>query len=185
MKKLLSLAVLTLLLQISNAQPAPEKDPEGYVSGQISLSDNSTVTGTVKDNIRKKGEVTVISNGKKTKYKAADISSLQIGSSTYITHNYTFYEVLWQGTNITLLRKANEPAGVQYNGTEPVVISSEGNVDDYFVKKGTGASLELITQKNVKEVLGKFCSKCAVAIDATKFDITAVKKAVEDCDKCK
>ena len=185
MKKLLSLAVLTLLLQISNAQPAPEKDPEGYVSGQISLSDNSTVTGTVKDNIRKKGEVTVISSGKKTKYKAADISSLQIGSSTYITHNYTFYEVLWQGTNISLLRKANEPTGVQFNGTEPVVITSEGNVDDYFVKKGTTSSLQLLNQKNIKEVLGKICSSCAATIDATKFDIAAIKKAIEDCDKCK
>ena len=185
MKKLLSLAVLTLLLQISNAQPAPEKDPEGYVSGQVSLPDNSTVTGTIKDNIRKKGEVTVISSGKKTKYKASDISSIQIGGSNYITNNYTFYEVLWQGTNLTLLRKANEPAGVQYNGNEPVVISSEGDVDDYFVKKGADGSLQLLTNKNAKEVVGKFCSSCATAIDATKFDLATVKKAIEDCDKCK
>jgi len=184
MKKILSLTLFTLLLQMSYAQPAPETNADGFVSGQVLLSDNSTIAGTVKENIRKKGEVTVLNGGKKTKYKAADISSLQIGSSNYITYNYTFYEVLWQGTTITLLRKANEPSGIQYNGNEPVVITSEGNVDDYFVKKGTG-SLQLLTKNTIKDVLGKLCSNCAAAIDATKFDIAAVKKAIEECDKCK
>jgi len=70
MKKLLSLISITILLQVTNltAQPAPEKDAEGYVSGQILLTDNSTITGTIKDNIRKKGEVTILRDGKKTKY---------------------------------------------------------------------------------------------------------------------
>lgn len=188
MKKFLSLLALTVLLQVTNltAQPAPEKDAEGYVSGQILLTDNSTITGTIKDNIRKKGEVTLLRDGKKTKYKAGEINSLQLGSSNYITNNYTFYEIIWQGKNITLLRKANEPSGVQYNGVEPVVVSSgEGNVDDYFIKKASDASLYLLNSKNVKEVLGKICSGCVATIDATKFDITIIKKAVETCDTCK
>ena len=188
MKKLLSLLSLTVLLQATTltAQPAPEKDAEGYVSGQILLTDNSTVSGTIKDNIRKKGEVTVLRDGKKTKYKAGEINSVQIGSSNYITNNYTFYEIIWQGKNITLLCKANEPSGVQYNGVEPVVVSSgEGDIDDYFVKKATDASLYLLDRKTAKDVLGKFCSSCVATIDAVKFDITAIKKAVESCDTCK
>ena len=188
MKKLLSLLLLTVLVQITriNAQPAPEKDTEGYVSGQVLLTDNSTISGTIKDNIRKKGEITILSDGKKTKYKAGEINSVQIGGSTYITNNYTFYEITWQGKKIALLRKANEPSGVQYNGVEPVVISgSEGDVDDYFVKKTNDASFYLMTSKTAKDVLGKFCSTCANTSDATKFDIVAIKKAVEACDKCK
>jgi hypothetical protein len=188
MKKLLSLLSLTVLLQATNltAQPATEKDAEGYVSGQVLLTDNSTVSGTIKDNIRKKGEVTILRDGKKTKYKAGEINSVQIAGSNYITNNYTFYEIIWQGKKITLLRKANEPSGVQYNGVEPVVISSsEGDVDDYFAKKTNDASFYLLTSKTLKEVLGKFCSSCAITPDATKFDIAAIKKAVEACDKCK
>jgi hypothetical protein len=188
MKKLLSLLSISVLLQSTNltAQPAQEKDAEGYVNGQILLSDNSTVTGTIKDNIRKKGEVTLLRDGKKTKYKAGEINSLQLGSSNYITNNYTFYEIIWQGKNITLLRKANEPSGVQYNGVEPVVISgSDGDVDDYFVKKNNESSVQLLSKTNVKEVLGKICTACITTIEATTFDITAIKKSIETCDKCK
>ena len=188
MKKLLSLLSLFLLLKTTlvNAQPAAEKDPEGYVSGQVLLPNNSIVTGNVKDNIRKKGEVTIMSDGKKLKYKAGDIMGVRIGSSNYVISNYTFYEIIFEGSSITLLRKANEPSGIQYNGTEPVAIAgSEGNVDDYFIKKTNETALQLLSKKNIKEILEKFCSTCSSAIDATKFDIENIKKAIIECDKCK
>lgn len=188
MKKILSLLSLTVLLQVTNlyAQPAPEKNPEGYTAGQIQLPDNSTLSGPIKDNIRKKGEVTILQEGKKTKYKAGDITNVQIGSSNFITYNYTFYEIIWQGQNIMLLRKASEASGVQYNGVEPVVISSsEGDIDDYFVKKTADASYYLLTAKTAKEVLGKLCSSCSTILDAAKLDIDAVRKTIEACDKCK
>jgi len=185
MKKTFSLIVYALLWQVSAVIAQPAGDPDAAVSGQIVLPDNSTVSGTIKDNIRKKGELTIVSNGKKTKYKAGDISSAQLGSSNYITWNYTFYEILWQGKNLTLLRKANEPSGVQYNGSEAISVTSEGNIDDLFARKKGDASLELLTKKTVKDVLGKICGSCASSVDATKFDTEAVKKAMEDCDKCK
>jgi len=185
MKKKLSLIVCILLLPaaVVFAQPSPGNDADIAVSGQVVLPDNSTVSGSVKDNIRKKGEITLLSNGKKTKYKAGDISTAQVGSSNYITWNYTFYEILWQGKNLTLLRKANEPSGVQYSGSNAVAVSSEGDVDDLFIRETGNPSLQWLTKKNIKEVLAKTCSSCS--IDATKFDTDAVKKAVEDCDKCK
>ena len=186
MKKVWNLIVFALLLQSAvYAQPSPSGDPDVSVSGQVVLTDNSTVAGTVKENIRKKGELTLLNSGKKKKYKAADISSAQIGGSQYITWNYTFYEVIFQGKSLTLLRKANEPSGVQYNGSDAVVISSEGNIDDLFIKKNGDASLILLSKKNVKDILGKVCSNCVSGIDATKFDADTLKKAAEDCDKCK
>jgi hypothetical protein len=187
MKKVLNLIAFIFLLHVTAvyAQPSAAIDPEGFTSGQIVLPDNSTITGTVKENIRKKGELIVLNNGKKTKYKAGDINSAQIGSSQYITWNYTFYEVVFQGKNLTLLRKANEPSGTQYNGSDAVVISSEGSVDDLFIKKNTDVSLRLLSKKNVKEVLGQLCPACPASVDETKFDAELLKKAVEDCDKCK
>lgn len=186
MKKVLNLIVIVLLLQSAvYAQPSPSSDPDVSVSGQVILTDNSAVAGTVKDNIRKKGELILLNSGKKTKYKAGDISSAQIGGSQYITWNYTFYEVIFQGNHLTLLRKANEPSGVQYNGSEAVVISSEGSIDDLFIKKNGDASLILLTKKNVKEVLGKVCNSCVSGMNATKFDADTMKKVAEDCDKCK
>ncbi|MBL7738819.1 MAG: hypothetical protein JNK14_06335 [Chitinophagaceae bacterium] len=182
MKRTFSLIAFSLLLHaVVMAQPAG--DPEATVSGQITLPDNSTVSGSIKDNIRKKGELVVVNGGKKTKYKAGEINGAQVGAVNYLTWNYTFYEILWQGTTLTLLRKANEPAGVQYNGSDAVVVSSEGNVDDLFVRKKGEASLVLLTKKTAKEVLGKLCSSCAGSMDA--FDTEAAKKALAACDACK
>jgi hypothetical protein len=185
MKKIFTLITCSLLLQASVVMAQPAGDPETSASGQIVLPDNSTVSGIIKDNIRKKGELVIINNGKKVKYKAGDISGAQVGGARYITWNYTFYEILWQGKNLTLLRKANEPAGVQYSGSNPVVVTSEGNVDDLFVRKSGDASLMLLTKKTVKEVVGKLCSNCAAGVDAAKFDAEAAKKVVADCDVCR
>ncbi|MDP4264115.1 MAG: hypothetical protein Q8941_16425 [Bacteroidota bacterium] len=183
MKKSLTFIAFALLLHTATvyAQPSPSADP----TGQVVLPDNTIVSGNIKDNIRKKGEVIVLNGEQKTKYKAGDISSVQIGSLQYISLNYTFYEVIFAGKNLTLLRKANEPAGIQYNGSDAVPINSEGNIDDLFIKKNSDASLQLITKKNIKEVLGSVCSSCAATVDAAKFDAGSVKKAVAGCDGCK
>jgi hypothetical protein len=176
MKKFASMFVTALLLsEISFSQPTANPDPS---HGNVVLADNSIINGSVQDNIRKKGEVVVTNNGKKTKYKAADINGAQIGNIKYITYSYTFYEVVLEGKNITLLRKANEPSGVQYNGSEAIVVSSEGNIDDLFIRKA-GGSLKLLTKANIKEVLGV----CAASFDTKNFDLENVKKAVEACDK--
>ncbi len=179
MKKSLSMIAIALgLSAAAYAQPTPAANASA-VNGQVVLFDNSTITGTIQDNIRKKGEVVIVANGKKTKYKAADISSVLIGTIRYITHNYTFYEVVSEGKNVTLLRKANEPSGVQYNGSDAISITSEGNVDDLFIRKAGAGSLQLLTKNNVKEVLGA----CATGFDSGKFDSESVKKLVEDCNK--
>jgi len=65
---------------------------------------------------------------------------------------------------------------VQYNGADAIVVSSEGSIDDLFVKKADG-NIKLLTKKNYKEVLGD----CAGTIDA--FSVENVKKSVEACDK--
>ena len=180
MKKIFgTLFMSVLLVTFANAQPAPAASPSATTESKIVLANGETVSGIITDNIRKKGEIIVQANGKKVKYKADDISHVQLGNITFITTNYTFYEVLFTGKNLTLLRKANEPSGLHYSGSEAVVISSEGNIDDLFIKKSTGG-LQLLTSKNVKDVLGQSCSGSIV--DDGKFDVETIKKAVASCD---
>lgn len=179
-KAFTSLVCSILLVSLSYAQSASATDE---VSGNIVLPDNTTVTGMIKDNIRKKGELTIVNNGKKTKYKASEIIGAQVGTVHYITWNFTFYEILWQGKNLALLRKANEPANVQYNGTEAISITSDGKVDDLFVKKNSDGTVSLINKKTAKEVLASICSSCAPAGD--NFDAPAIQKILEACDACK
>lgn len=184
MKKVLSLIAISLLLStLVNAQPSPAPGSADASSGKIVLPDNSVVSGTITDNIRKKGELVIVSGEKKIKYKAGDISGAEIGNSRFITWNHTFYEVIYQGKNLTLLRKANEPASIQYSGSEAIVVNSEGKIDDLFIRKTGDASLQLLTKKNVKAILSTICSSCAT--DVQGIDTASLKKAVESCDNCK
>lgn len=178
MKKIVCAALMVTMLFATRAAAQPSAAPgnaDGFTNGEIILADASTIAGSIKENFRKKGELVFLADGKKTKYNAGEINGAKIGNSHYITHNYSFYEVIHAGKQLTLLRKASEP-GLQYNGTEAAVVSSEGKIDDLFVKKSDG-SVKLLTKKNYKEVLGD----CAGTIEA--FGAEAVKKAVEGCDK--
>jgi hypothetical protein len=185
MKKVLSLFVLSAFMHSAFAQPSPSNQPTTSASGQIKLADNTSVEGSVQDNVRKKGELIITSNGKKTRYKAGDINGAVAGNITYITWNYTFYEIVFQGKNLTLLRKANEPAGVQHSGSNTIVVSSEGNIDDLFIRKNNDPAPQLITNKNVKEILSTSCKGCAGTIEIGSIDIENLRKAVEACDNCK
>jgi hypothetical protein len=181
MKKTIYVLAAIMLLQsnLVMAQPSPASSPES-ASNQLVLTDNSLVSGTITDQIRKRGELVLANNGKKTRYKASDLNSARIGGQEFISFNYAFYEVTWKGNSISLLRKASDPSETQYIGSEPVVISSEGKIDDYFIRKNNGP-LQLLTTKNVKEVLEKNCGSSA-GIEAGKLDIAAVQKLVEACD---
>lgn len=176
-KKILAALVVTMLVVngINAQQSANPTSTDGFVSGQIVLPGGSPLVGSIKENIRKKGEVVLLVDGKKTKYKAGDVASVKIGSTTYITNNYTFYEIVHSGNKVSLLRKASEPS-TQYNGTDAIVVTSEGSIDDLFYKKNEDA-MKLVTKKNYKEVLGD----CAGTMET--FNADNVKKAVEGCDK--
>ncbi len=173
MKKVILLAGTVLLLQITAVQA--QVAAENAQSGEIVLPDNSAVTGVIKENIRKKGEIVLEQGDKKTKYKAGDITSVTIGSTTYISANYSFYEVLWQGRELELLRRASNPPSVVYNGTEPVAVpSSEGKIDDLFIREKGANRISWLNKKNGKEVL----AGVGVSWDSESLDAESLKKAL-------
>jgi len=160
MKRIVSAVLLLTVASTSlmYAQSGPAPNP-ATGEARLVLPDNSTISGQYTDNIRKKGEIVLIISGKKTKYNAATISEAQVGNIKYITLNYTFYEVVYQGSKLTLLRKASTPSGFQYNGSDAVAISSEGDIDDLFIKSKNG--IQLLTKKNSRELLGQACGTTA------------------------
>lgn len=178
MKSTMIAMIMIAMTTVANAQPSANLTPDGFAAGTITLANNTTINGSIKENIRKKGEIVLMTDGKKTKYKASDIISTQLGGTTYTTSNATFYEILFSGKSITLLRKASEAAGVQFNGSEAVVVTSEGDIDDLFIKKAPGG-LQLLTKKNAKELLGD----CAGAIE--KLDAETAKTLLASCDNAK
>jgi hypothetical protein len=178
MYRKLSVLAIVISFQLT-ALHAQMNDASAPVPGQITLPDNSQLSGSIKDNIRKKGEVTFEVNGKKKKYKAGEVSSVQMGDTKYISINYTFYQVLSTGNGGTILRKANEPSEVQYNGNEAILISSEGKVDDLFIQTNAN-NIVLINKKNASEVLSRICpaqSNNELAV----VDATSVRKALDNC----
>lgn len=166
--------VLTTLFVSVNAQ-----ESETAITGEITLPDNTKLTGTIKDNIRKKGEVTIEVGGKKKKYKAGEVASVQIGTTKFISSNYAFYEVLSTHGTSKVLRKANEPSDIQYNGNDPIVITSEGKVDDIFIQ-ANNTPLLLINKKNANEVLGKVCA-AYVNQDLASFNAEFVSRTLNNC----
>lgn len=181
-KTIILIAIAFSLNSALLAQPSSE-NTTAATTGKVVLPDNSIREGSVQDNIRKKGEIVIIADGKKTRYRAGEINRASVGGTSYITWNYTFYELVHQGKNLELYRKANEPAAVQYNGSEAVAISSEGKVDDLFLRKTGSQSLQLITAKNFRDLLSASCGACATGIQAGDKD--AIRKAVETCDTCR
>ena len=66
MKKTMTiLAGALLVTTFAYAQPVPAAE----ASAQILLPDNGTITGSVKENIRKKGEVQFTTDGKRTRQR--------------------------------------------------------------------------------------------------------------------
>ena len=173
----LLLTIHALNLSLVNAQ---SNNATTSIVGEIILPDNSRLTGNIKDNIRKKGEVILESNGEKKKFKAREVTSVQLGQRKFLSINYTFYEVLSTGNNGTILRKANEPSGVQYNGNDAFVISSPGKIDDLFIQPRGGAQVVHITKKNANEVLASLCPG-RVSSEVTVFDAGYVQTQLNNC----
>ena len=84
--------------------------------------------------------------------------------------------MIYETNSFSLLRKASEPAGVHYNGSEAVVVSSPGDIDDLFLK--TQAGQQLLSKKNISEELGKVCPGIVIE----KFEMEVIKNALAKCE---
>ena len=176
------LAVASILL-VSGAH-AQTETPKGYTKGSIILPDNSSLTGYVKENMRKNAAVSFIDeNQKKINYNGSDIASVTIGSDNFIAIKGDFFKTICNG-KLCFVQKMSDASGkVSYNGNEAVFASgTDGKPGDYFIYETKTKELKLVTKKNINEVATASFAGCNEAIEKSKTvtgDVLQLKDAVE------
>jgi hypothetical protein len=178
--KLLPAFIVSLFVLQATAQT---EAPKGFSTGKIVLPDNTVVTGFIKDNIRKDASVVLATGGKEKKYNGADIASAVIGETNYTCMKGDFFKVVCNG-ELTFLQKASDASSKPTQiGNEVFFLSgTEGKPGDYFIYENKSQQLQLVSKKNLNDVVTNSFGGYAPAIEkakAAQTDIAQLKSAVE------
>ena len=186
---LTAIYLLTCFLSL-NAQPsAISKIPDDFTQGTLLMPDNSVAEGHIKNNLKKNGEIIFLSHdGRKTKFTASQLSGFSTGDIQYLAIDNTFYRLVTDGSKIKLLRKASNPPVIQYNGSEPILVSSvEGSYDDYFIQTVSTKKLQLVRRKDFTKVFLAVCSDCATIsenVKTNKLGFAEIEQVVAAYNTC-
>jgi hypothetical protein len=177
--KLLSGVALSLLFLQTNAQDATK----GFTKGKVTLSDNTVVTGFIKDNIRKDASVVLLVDGKEKKYDGSAINAAEFDAVTYTCIKGDFFKVVCNG-ELTFLQKSSDASSKPTTiGNEVFFISgTEGKPGDYFIYENKNQQLKLVSKKNLNDVVTNSFGGYAPAIEkakAAQTDVALLKDAVE------
>jgi hypothetical protein len=190
MKQFPLAAILLFSSFFLNAQSSGSNPiPEGFSLGSLTMPDNTTLEGYLKNNLKKNGEIIFVSSdGKKTKYDASQLSALTMGNDKYMVENNAFYKLIRDGVKMRLLRKASNSAAIQYNGSEPVAVTAgEGGYDDYFIKLVSTRKLQLVRKKDFAKLFSSICADCPTLTDdikAGKIGFGEIEQAVNIYNTC-
>jgi hypothetical protein len=190
MKQLQLSAFFLFISILLNAQPPDNKIiPEGFTAGSIITSDNTTLQGHIKNNMKTKGEVIFLSaDGKKTRYTASQLSGLTMERNDYVVANNAFYKLITDGAKIKLLRKASNSPRIEYNGSEPIGVSAgEGVYDDYFIQIVDTKKLQLVRKKDFQKIFTSICADCVPLTEdlkANKISFAEIEQAVALYNTC-
>lgn len=175
--------VMTLSLMLIQSQ-AQTDAPKGFKKGSIILFDSAVLSGYVKDNMGSDASLWFIATpgDKKKSYSGSDILSADIEGTPYICINGDFFKVICKG-ELTFLQKASDASGkVSYNGANAVFSNgTDGRPGDYFIYAGAKKALQLVSKKNMDEVITSSFNGYTAAIDKAKTvngDIAQLKEAV-------
>lgn len=190
MKQLQLAAILLVSSFLLNAQSSSSSPiPEGFSLGSVTMPDNTTFEGYLKNNLKKNGEVIFVSSdGKKTKYNASQLSGLTMGNEKYIVENNAFYRIAKEGAKMRLLRKASNSTAIQYNGSEVVAVTAgEGGYDDYFIQLASSRKLQLVRKKDFAKLFSSIFADCTTLTDdikANKIGFGEIEQAVDIYNTC-
>jgi hypothetical protein len=163
--------------------------PNGFKPGVIMMHGNITHNGYIKNNMKKNGEIVFLSSdGKKTKYTAAQLYHVTVDSKEYIISNNAFYHVIADGAKIKLLQKASNSSAIQYNGSEPIVADAgEGSYDDYFIQTAGTTKLQLVRKKDFAKIFSTVCADCPTLtheLSDNKLGFEEIEQAVALYNAC-
>ena len=177
------LTVMLLSIGMYSAQ-AQTDIPQGYTKGSVTLSNGTTVSGFIKNNIRRNASVTVINEATKAKadYDGNDLATAQVDGNKYLTVGGDFFQVVTEG-ELNYIQKASDVSGkVVYNGLENVIMpGTEGKPGDYFIMNTSTRELSKVSKRNVNEAAANLFAGCTAAIEKAKAvngDLAMVKDAV-------
>jgi hypothetical protein len=179
-KQLFFAAVLCLCAAAVNAQTAI---PNGYTKATITLANEKTVTGYIKDNIKKSSSVIFIDETGENKkvYEGSSINGLKTNGTTFICVNGDFFKTISTGKLNFVQKQSNSSANASYNGTEATFNSgTEGKIGDYFVY--ADKKLKLLNKKTIDTFINTDLITCAEAVEKAKAingDIAKLQQAVE------
>lgn len=183
MKIVTTLMAVLLSFTLSQLNAQPEKS-RGFKKAILILADGSSLTGLVKDNIRKNASVVFTdSGGVKKNYDGSALLSVEIDAIRFVCINGDFFKVLCDG-ELSFLQKSSDASGKpSYNGHETIFSSgTTGKPGDYFIYNGRDKRLKLVSTKNIREVAAANFAGYTPAIDranAVKDDLSQLKEAVE------
>jgi hypothetical protein len=165
--KLFTTALLSLGFLAAQAQT---EIPKGYSQGQVTLGDNTIITGYIKENIRNKSAITIIdAAGNKKKYEGSSLAAAEIDNISYICIKGDFFKVMCKG-DLYMLQKASDASGIPvYNGSEAMFVNgTEGKPGDHFIYNSTAKELKLVSQKTYDAVTKASLAGCTAALDKAK-----------------
>ncbi len=183
---LLPLFLITSGVALAQSNSTP---PEGFVAGHIVTTANVKLDGYIRDNMRKKGEVVLLSaDGKKKSYTAAEVTRVLLGEAVFTSIGDEFFRILVIGEKMTLLQKASSVTGkLMYNGAEAVVNNgTEGAIDDYFI--ATGNNRVLVTRRNFKDQVTQLCVSCTAVtegINSKQYNYSTLPELVTAFNACR
>ncbi len=178
MKKTFILTVVTAFLFILNLQA---QVPANFAKGSITMADGSSISGYVKDNMKKDASVEFLDNtgeGKK-KFDGSQINAVNIDAARYQCIKGDFFRTICNGKICFLQKVSNASGKTIYNGSEAIILSgTDGKTGDYFSYSNN--ELTLITKKSVDVFIGQL-GNCTAAVEKAKSvngDIAALADAV-------
>ncbi len=178
--KLLSGVALSLLFLQTNAQT---EAPKGFSKGKVVLADNTTLSGFIKDNIRKDASVVLLVNGKEKKYDGADIMAVEIEAVYYNCIKGDFFKVVCNGELTFLQKSSNASSKPTRIGNDVLFLSgTDGKPGDYFIYESKNQQLKLVSKKNLNAIITESFQGYAPAIEKAKAaqqDIAQLKHAVD------
>ena len=156
--------------------------PNGFVKGSVTLADGSTVSGYVKDNLKKDAAVTFVDeNGSnKKQFDANQANGVTIDGVNYASIKGDFFKIINTGKISFLQKASNASSKPVYNGNEAIFVAgTEGKIGDYFSYSNN--QLTHLTKKTVDDFIAQQLSSSTAAVEKAKSingNIAALADAV-------
>jgi hypothetical protein len=186
MKKVIAMTAFLALVGLETISQVPA----GFQKATITLANNETVEGYIKDGGIAKGTVQfVAASGSKKSYSAAELNALTVNGETYLALSNDFYKVLVNGKASLLQKQSDNSGKMIFNGSEAsVATTTEGKIGEWYLLTASNGDLHLLGKKNFDAVLTNALTDCPAFLadlKAKTFAYDQLTQAVVKYNQCK